>query len=838
MKKKELLFVLMIATLVVVFSNNSLAVSIEDLSFSGGNEYYVNGDHFTASFYCSGDDYQRAEINISKGSWYKIPSPDDIVETPSGDKVQISYNVDPNDLDGTGTYTFEARCVGNNTDASTKTFNVYDYELHIQSPTTPSNYVEGDYLTVTFTFKKKIGNNEYNVDDAKFDVLLSKGGQEIVLTTQRTPSKTSDGLEITVLIPSLPTGTVYGPYDLVVEYSPKPTVKDTVADVVNLEKAFSISFEDSSPIQMSDGGSVEMPVLVTSPLLTSENLQDLMFKVTIDDYKQTIDSTDMQPCSVEGTNTYRCVLPVSIPDEDPGSYDLTVRGIFQSYSDEVSKKVEFTIPFKGVLAYASGQIVDATIQLQNLETGKWYKTTVNKATGQYSLDLLPGTYKLKLTSPVIDSVEINGVKIDENSAMITSKNPIMIDSFVAKNKIPGIDCVKVVVLEFALDFDDAEIWMSYDDTDVKGDESDLELYQCHQWNFGQRTCTGEWKSIPFDVNTVANLVHFNTTQLSAFILGNKKAMGLEVTMDRDEYYSGEPITFSGNVIDSDGNAVKNAKVSYTIEGTNLTGSTYTDQRGYFVASDLIAPKDEGIYKMEITVEKNPYKTLKSDYTLKIKKKVDFSLIVPDEVTVNIDESKQAKLTLVNTGQKNFTSISVSLRGIPTDWYSIVPMSVDNLGIGDEKTITLTFKVPSDACKEKCQIYHFVDVVAKASNGIEKTKSFTLQINQTAPITTSSGFEGFSLPSLPTGKILSLPSNPYVGATLFVVILFLIVAILKTKRGGGQSYKFRARRVTPKFFRLSPPSGQVGKNLPREKVVPVLHNVKENLEEMKLRKFKK
>ncbi len=827
---------------IVIFSSRVMAVDVTDLSLEY-SERYIQDDQFLASFECHGDDYAGAKINITNGDWWYSPS--EFTETPLGENItQIAYNIDPGNLDGTGTYTFKATCFGNTSDTSEVNFDVYDYELKIVSPVSTIDVVQGDYLTTLFTFKKVIGSSKQDVSGAKFNVILSKSGQEFVLTNNKAPDYGSEGLEIKSLISYVPNENFYGPNDLIVEYSNKPSIKDTVSDVVNIQKAFEIYFEDLTPIQMSSGGSLDVPVYVNSPLIdSSEKLFDLSFNVNLDGSSETITGSEIT-CSQSGSGLFRCVLPVSVPDEAPGSYQLQITGRYKSYSDTISKEIYFTIPFSGALTYASGQIVYASIEMQNLDTGKWYKTSVNKGTGEYSLDLLPGRYKLKLSSPEIEKVEINGIDIKEDSEMITSNSPISIDSFTGGEGIAGINCVKLIVFQFALSFENAQIWIKYKDIDVTGSEEDMELYSCHDWNYGKRKCNGEWTSVPFDINTVTNIVHFNITEFSAFILGNKKSMSLEATMDKDTYNSREHITFTGNVMDNEGFPVENAKVSYSIKDMGLSGSTYTDDRGHFVAADLVAPEEEGTYIMEITVEKNPYKIFTTTYPVKIVKKVEFTLAVPEEVGVDLDKTTQTKLSIINTGQKDLSSVSVSVKGISTDWYSLVPMTINNLTVGSEKVVTMNIRIPSEYCKEKCQIYYFVDVTAKSDNGLEQTKSFTLRINENVTETISPG-GGISLPSLPTGNIIENLSNPYVAVTVFILIAFVVLFLMKNRKNTPSYKRYEKKNFfggplrAPTFFKKgysSPiktaPYKSIAhkKKVPRESVVPTLYEVKKSTRE--------
>lgn len=831
--------------LFVLMSGNTLAVQVTELSLenygSSEGKYIDDSEYINAHFNCVGGDYNDAKINITKGSWWYSPS--DFTETFLGDNTtQIGYNIDPDGLDGTGIYSFNGVCSGNGTDQETEVFKIYDLELNLISPTSTLELVQGDYMTTVFNFKKIIGSSTYDMDNAKFNVILTREGQELVISSNSEPNKVSGNLEIKSIISYIPSEKFYGLNDLTVEYSTRSEIKDSNEDIVKLNKAFELSFEDPTSIQMSSGGSLDVPVFVSCPKLGTEDLYDLEFDVDLDGSHEYIDGSEVS-CSMSGTGLYRCVLPVSVPDKSAGSYELEIEGTYLSYYDSIEKEIYFTIPFEGELMYASGQIVNADIELQDMDTGKWYKTSVNSGTGKYSLDLLPGNYKLKMTCPQIEKIEIDGVSIGEGDEMITSNGPLSVDSFPGGESISGISSVKVVVFQFALEFDDAEIWMKYSDVDVPGSEEDMELYSCHDWNYGKRKCNGDWESESFNINMVTNIIHFNVTEFSAFILGNKKSMGMEITMDNDVYYSREYITFTGNVIDNEARAVENAKISYKIRDTSLSGSTYTDERGHFIAADLLAPSDEGTYVMEVTVEKIPYKEFTTTHPIKIRKKVEFGLIVPEEVSVNLDQSEQTTLKVVNTGQIDLGSISISARGISTEWYNIVPMTINNLTAGEEKTVTMNFKVPSEYCEEKCQIYHFVDITAKSDNGMEQMKSFTFQIKEGTEQEETS--EGFSLPSFPTGNFVESISNPYVGVVIFIVVVFAFIFLMKRKDSGfgNKSYggvKSFSNALSggslkpPTFFRKKQSYPNQSKRnrlnsrrVPRESIVPTLYEIKKS-----------
>ena len=265
--------------------------------------------------------------------------------------------------------------------------------------------------------------------------------------------------------------------------------------------------------------------------------------------------------------------------------------------------------------------------------------------------------------------------------------------------------------------------------------------------------------------------------------------------------------------------------------------------------------------MEITVEKSPYKKMTMTNPVRIEKKKEFSIVVPEEVKAGLDESIQKKISVINTGQTDFDSITLSVRGISTDWYTMAPMTINNLTAGEEKIVTMNLKVPSKYCEEECQIYHFVDIIAKAGTQ-EKVQSFSLELDQNATKEVVSS-EGFELPSLPTGNVVESVSNPYVAVIIFILVGFILISFTKDNGmdlggitsklsfSGGSKKKynlnksnFRGGKVkTPTFFKKKrsgyrSPSDNApynrrksGKrNVPRESVVPVLHRVKKSSKE--------
>ncbi|MFB6075515.1 MAG: carboxypeptidase regulatory-like domain-containing protein [Candidatus Aenigmatarchaeota archaeon] len=842
--KEKIFLTLIFALSFSLIVGNASAIKIEDFQVSSPDEepdgYFIHENNLEVSFKCT--NASQAKLMFRNGN-NTITSSNSIIdlngeEDENVDYTNIDLNFNPNsESSSVGEYTLVGGCF-NDTSGINKTkskqIEIFDYQLKLTSPAEDDlkDYIEREDLSVSFRLKR-IGKDEdyvtgFDAAEQKFTVFM--GGK--FLAKKEKPSVNGNNLTITSEIPNFDN---FGSKDILIQYSKFPSVSDTNKDAVNVLKAFSIELESQKEIQRSSGGSHTVNVIVDSPLLNSNSVSNhLEFEYKIDDSSWKDISFSEITCTKESSETYACEVPISIPDKNPGSYDLKLRGNFKSYSDTVTKNVDFTIPVEGILTFANGQVVDAELQFRNEETGKWYSTETNSGTGKYSLSLLPGEYMIKIKTPEVQKIIIEDVHFDSRSTMITENSPIKMDSFKGGDKIIGINPVKLFVLEFGLEFDEADIWVQYDDTKVSGSENNLELYGCHEWNYGQRKCTGKWKTIPFNINTVTNVINFNTTEFSSYVIGNKKSLGLEVSLGGDEFFIGNPISFTGTVVDSDGDPIKNAEVTYEIEDTNISGKTYTDERGSFVGTGLKAPNDVGVYTIKIGAEKNPYVSIEATENIKVTKEKDFSLTVPDKVKLNLGENEKSQVTVVNSGQINFSSMSISLKGVPTNWYSVVPMTINKLEPGQSEKVNINFNVPKKACEEKCELYHFIDVIVKGED-IEKTASFTMEINKN--VTDIQGGDGFSMPtvSLPTGNIIGNLGNPIAISGAVIFVLFFVVRKLKGSRNGSKSWGSYGSSRNSLASKLKRNSSQVSrkisssaKNIPRQKIVPIFNEVKKNL----------
>lgn len=554
-----------------------------------------------------------------------------------------------------------------------------------------------------------------------------------------------------------------------------------VDNLFDVTKALDVSFSDSDVIEMEEGGTKALDVDLTVP----DEGSFVDFSYEIDDTSNDVENVD---CEADDTseNEYNCELELSIPDLSSGDYELVVEAKYDDFSDTTTREVHFTIPFSGELVDPQGSVIDAGIQMQNRDTGQWYETSTDSSDGSYSLTLLPGTYDIKIESPVIREILIEGVDIEPDSDMITGSGPIRIDSFTGGDEIEGIQPVEIFAVGFALDYDDAEIWARYDDTEVTGSEDDLELYACDDWRFGGRECADVWNNISFGLEKVTNQINFEPDELSSgFIIGNRKNLALSTTFDDSTYYSGRTVSFSGNVVDSDGSPIEGAEVTYGFEGTDTNNTAETGDNGYFTA-DLSAPEDTGIHQLELKAEKDPYVPVSATENVEITYEKDFSVSSPSGVELGLGETEEMEVTITNVGQVSYDSVDISLQGISNEWYNIDPRSITDFESDEVVDVVITFEVPPEECEDECALTHPINLIVNADDD-ERTESFDLELDPDEVVEDDDSLLPTDAVGEITGRVATGVTSPVFGSGVFLIIMFFVVRKLKGENNVDSGY---------------------------------------------------
>ncbi len=420
---------------------------------------------------------------------------------------------------------------------------------------------------------------------------------------------------------------------------------------------------------------------------------------------------------------YIWYLQMVVPGQKAGTKDIT---IYVSYNGETpypptlteKDAVHFVIPFAGRIVDSSGTIQHIDIKLEDKNQSKYYSIQ-NGNDGRYLANIIPGTYNMDIVLPAI-TAEFMDVEITEENLKetATTDGPINYDAPKQLTSIEGgIDVVKAVVIEFDLPFSDAEFTISYDDSKIRNEEN-LEVYQCFNWNFGKTDCADEWENVyDINVNTRGNVVMFNTTIPSAFIIGERKE--LEIALDNDigygNYVAGETLEIKGHVTDSSGNAIEAADVEVSIVGmNNYTTEAKTIISGNF-KTQLEMPIDKGIYNLSVRAIKYPFKDAARYFTLETEIKEEVSFInVPDGQKIYVGEPVDIKFSLLNSGQTELRNIKLYVAGLATEWYQLLPVAINELPPGEIKNIELKILVSESYCeKYECKNYYPVTLQAKS-----------------------------------------------------------------------------------------------------------------------------
>ncbi|HDD71380.1 MAG TPA: carboxypeptidase regulatory-like domain-containing protein, partial [Candidatus Aenigmarchaeota archaeon] len=486
-----------------------------------------------------------------------------------------------------------------------------------------------------------------------------------------------------------------------------------------------------------DDGSIEE--------FTQENFEGIVW--------QTMQPIDI--ASVDCDEDYSiCTLGLRLIGLNPGRYDIEIYAKAGGIeSSRVGIRLDIVLPIKGTLMDAAGKVISMKLTLINKETGEIEQASTNNA-GKYSLSILPGIYDAEMDFPGL-KVKVFNVTINEETVSSFGGESIRYDGF-RMQLLEGLKVAKVVVVEFAFPFEHALIHMPYDDSLILNEEN-LKVYACSRWNFGRRYCSGEWKEIKIRIDPIRNFVEFNASSFSAFALGEEKSLNIyTVYASKKEVYMGDSVIINGKVLDDEGKDVEAATVNFTFLGTNLSSSTLTGADGSFVGS-ITAPYQEGVFKLRVKVSKHPYVSDEEELVIRVLKKKDLSIFVPDKFEVFLDEPAELKVEVFNSGQINLTDITLLVSGIPKDQYLIFPSKINKLDPNEKKEVSLIFNFSSEYCKEGCNQFYLITLTAKGKTylgeRIEKGASFTLKLNKKSQAKEEKP-QGFSL--FPTG-MFSLPS---------------------------------------------------------------------------------
>jgi len=502
-------------------------------------------------------------------------------------------------------------------------------------------------------------------------------------------------------------------------------------------------------------------------------LQDLQLKFQISDKQCTILSTTQT-----GNNL---AVIISAPLLSPSSYNMSIKITYNDYRWEYSSiTIDYGVPVNVNMKDSSNNAVST--QFRFLINGVEKKKFITASDGSFSGYIPPGTYDIELTFP--------NSKLTLYDVMVNSfDNPIRFDHPSVSINIPGIGVGDIYVFEVALSYSNAYLEFKYDSSKILNEE-EITVYKCENWNFGRKICSGDWKTVSAVIDNIRDLVKINTSSLSTFLVGYKKEMNLNFETNKDEYYLSDIIKVTGIVEDEDGQPVSDVQITETMPGTEISASGKTDNGGVF-AFEFIGPDQEGEYNIIVKAEKSPFSSINSSKIVKVVRSSQLSLLVPESVKINQGEIYSMWITIVNIGQTDFLDLTLSLSGIPEDYYTLP--EINELKVGEEKKIAIDFKIPENAGKAS----HTGKLrVTYDDTYLEEQfilTVFSLEENETVPQDTG----GFKFPSLslPTAKIILPTMNTEVLIiALSTIFIFSFAVVFKKRRITAESERNNVKNL--------------------------------------------
>ena len=533
--------------------------------------------------------------------------------------------------------------------------------------------------------------------------------------------------------------------------------------------------------------------------------------------KKGYDTVEEKTENLSGRDTEEFVFFVEI--EELGTHEFTLEAEHDSESKEV--EVKDSILFEGTLEDGDGNPIKADFVFEH-EEGSVFETETDED-GVYSKRLEPGKYDVKIGTDEMPEISISEMEIDEENDVVARNDPVRIDFFSPDGMIGGIRPVNSYVIKSGLEYDEAEIWLRYNDTDLRGSESELEMYECEEWNFGRRDCIGEWDNRSIDVNTASNMVSFETDKLTSYTLGSSGEVILDASVPSSKEAK-EEFTVSGTVEDERGNAIESARVDY--EFGEEEENTFTDSSGFFEI-DLVAPEEEGDYDFSVQAEKDSFVSNETSETIEIEVIEDFEISNIDDVKTEIDNSSETTFEVTNNGKLTLSSIGISVTGIPDDWYSVSPSEIINLGPGETSEAVIEIDIPED-CEDECELGHLVEIDLETDRETEST-SFDLEIEEPEENLTPTGYiASASGEVFERVKGAATSINPIILAGFAALILLVGAAHFKKRRKNGTGQEFQGLSTGKKLSHVKGKQRNRSKNNIFEKNVEPEETVLEKI----------
>lgn len=435
-------------------------------------------------------------------------------------------------------------------------------------------------------------------------------------------------------------------------------------------------------------------------------------------------------------------IKFSAPEKNPGNYELEIFVIKdgKTFSDSVS----IYYPVEIYDTFNQNSIFSATLRF--LVNGIEKYKLLTDSNGYFNGKIKPGKYDVEITFSNA-KVLFYEVDVEDFSKGLTY-------AFHEDLDLSGLKISTLHFFKTSFEYKKVYLELKYDEKDFPN-ENLIKVFKCDEWNEAYRRCDSQWKKLNFDLDTSKNFVKLELTSLSAFAIASQKSLSLDFALDKHSYWINESIKIYGTVR-AENNLIENATVTLEIANHKLT--KFTDKNGYFEFE--VSFPQEGNYYFTLKVEKDLFEKVEKKGNVEVKRKKSFSIEV-SSVQIYQGQTLTLPIKIFNDGQSDLKDLKIEIEGLPLDFYSFSPLQIEELVIGDEKVINLTFSIPLNATLKT------YTAKVKVSNEISKEEFFTLTILEKKE------------PTKITGKIVEpiIPIN-YVYLLIFAAFSFLTSFLLK------------------------------------------------------------
>ncbi|MCK5176839.1 MAG: hypothetical protein KAQ92_03885, partial [Candidatus Aenigmarchaeota archaeon] len=370
--------------------------------------------------------------------------------------------------------------------------------------------------------------------------------------------------------------------------------------------------------------------------------------------------------------------------------------------------VEIASEFGGTVKKKDGVVVSTTLEIR--KTGFYRKLKTNTK-GEFSTILPFGTYDIKFVfednteSPVV--MKIEGALFEKTETSVKfAKNSITYDNINSAETdidLNGMRVANMIVFQFALPFDNAEIQTYYDASKIYNEEN-IAVFRCSNWNNGAQNCISGFKEISdITKNINSDFVIIQSTGLGSFIISSIDSLKVELNKLNKNYLSQEDMVFEGIVLDLESKVLDKATVHYYIKNTNIAGKTETNEDGSFEAI-FEAPKKSGIYRLYYYADKSPFFPSNNESTtFEVLQKPDMEVTLPSSDSLKIIPDQKTNLDFIikNNGDMTLNDIRIDIEcdGLrEKEDYNYYPKTLDKLSTGSEEKITFFIELKNELCE--------------------------------------------------------------------------------------------------------------------------------------------